>query len=132
MQALGGLRGRGEGLHADRRVKADLRLSKAASQPARLFIETQTAGDRSQLLSSTTKAKLIAWPLPDKQEGDAVRRGSISIPALVPTLTADTDPVSGASRRHGTGSRGKPPPVLTLFSVSCVVTAEWILNATVL
>ncbi|KAK5897975.1 hypothetical protein CgunFtcFv8_015433 [Champsocephalus gunnari] len=96
-------------------VEASLRFSKGACLS---FVETETVGYRSQMQSSTTKGKLIAWPPSDKnqrkraerrKEGgrgdDALWYGSISIPALNLTLTADTDPVSKVSRRHGTGSR---------------------------
>lgn len=42
-------------------------------------------------------------------------KGSISIPALNLTLTADTDPVSKVSRRHGTGSRNPQEANIVCF-----------------
>lgn len=45
------------------RVEASLRFSKGACLS---FVETETAGYHSQMQSSTTKGKLIAWPPSDK------------------------------------------------------------------
>lgn len=95
------------------------------------FVETETAGYHSQMQSSTTKGKLIAWPSSDKQrrekeqrdsvrEGEGCTVGSISIPALNLTLTADTDPVSKVSRRHGTGSRNpQEANAVCFYAVLC-------------
>lgn len=50
-------------------VQASLRLSKGACLS---FVATETAGYRSQMQSSTTKGKLIAWPPSDEIVGKGV------------------------------------------------------------
>lgn len=77
MQARGGGRGRREGTAHGATVpltvgvEAGLRLSKGACLS---FVETETAGYRGQMQSSTTNGKLIALPPSDIQQSEKKKK----------------------------------------------------------
>lgn len=81
------------------------------------------------------EVELITAAQTEEERRERVWPRTISIPALRPTLTCDTDPVSKVKRRHGTGSRTPQEATAQSFpSVPSpsVVALQRILNVRVL